>query len=166
MSRSSESWFNVRVDSALEAGLNLGRAALDTQLKDLTQRAQTIADDLRNASDRNIAASITRLRENSGAADALVFSGAGRLVAFSSIDYDQLIPNLPPPHVIKQLRVSSIYSAAEADDHESSPVRGERGGYYLRVVVPIPEVGRASSVLGLSSDSRWLQLIEIGRAHV
>ncbi|HLS50580.1 MAG TPA: histidine kinase, partial [Burkholderiaceae bacterium] len=77
MSRSIESWFNVRVDSALEAGLNLGRAALDTQLKDLTQRAQTIADDLRNASDRNIAASITRLRENSGAADALVFSGAG-----------------------------------------------------------------------------------------
>src|SRR3546814_440062 len=29
MSRSIESWFNVRVDSALEAGLNLGRAALD-----------------------------------------------------------------------------------------------------------------------------------------
>jgi len=26
MSRSIESWFNVRVDSALEAGLNLGRA--------------------------------------------------------------------------------------------------------------------------------------------
>lgn len=27
MSRSIESWFNVRVDSALESGLNLGRAA-------------------------------------------------------------------------------------------------------------------------------------------
>src|SRR5699024_7811226 len=105
---SIESWFNVRVDSALEAGLSLGRAALDTQLNDLTERAQDIASNLRNASDTNISASITRLREKSGAADALVFSGAGRIVAFSSVDYDQLIPNLPPQHVLKQLRVSSI----------------------------------------------------------
>src|SRR3546814_8469448 len=40
MSRSIESWFNVRVDSALEAGLNLGRAALDSQLGDLNARAK------------------------------------------------------------------------------------------------------------------------------
>src|SRR5690554_3281769 len=43
MSRSIESWFNVRVDSALEAGLNLGRAALDTQLSDVRNRAKVIA---------------------------------------------------------------------------------------------------------------------------
>src|SRR3546814_11246441 len=35
MSRSIESWLNVRVDSALEAGLNRGRAALASQLGDL-----------------------------------------------------------------------------------------------------------------------------------
>src|SRR5690606_31146276 len=43
MSRSIESWFNVRVDTALEAGLNLGRAALDTQLADLDARARNMA---------------------------------------------------------------------------------------------------------------------------
>src|SRR6185437_14129116 len=39
LSRSIESWFNVRVDSALDAGLNLGRAVLDTQLADPRARA-------------------------------------------------------------------------------------------------------------------------------
>src|SRR5690606_33040222 len=46
MSRSIESWFNVRVDSALEAGLNLGRAALDSQLSDLNARAKSLSSRL------------------------------------------------------------------------------------------------------------------------
>src|SRR3546814_14208745 len=55
MSRSIESWFNVRVDSALEAGLNLGRAALDTQQAELGQRARAIAARINDASDAEIA---------------------------------------------------------------------------------------------------------------
>src|SRR5690625_298857 len=43
MSRSIESWFNVRVDSALEAGLSLGREALDARLSDLRGRASELA---------------------------------------------------------------------------------------------------------------------------
>jgi len=33
LTRSIESWFNVKVESALEGGLNLGRTALDIMLK-------------------------------------------------------------------------------------------------------------------------------------
>ena len=35
MARSIESWFNVRVDTALESGLALARAALEAQLAEL-----------------------------------------------------------------------------------------------------------------------------------
>src|SRR5690554_5160106 len=55
MSRSIESWFNVRVDTALEAGLNLGRAALDTQLADLNERARDMAARLSESNDRDMA---------------------------------------------------------------------------------------------------------------
>src|SRR3546814_6936795 len=58
MSRSIESWFNVRVDSALEAGLNLGRAALDSQLGDLNARAKEMAGKLSNASDTDMVMAI------------------------------------------------------------------------------------------------------------
>ena len=39
VSHSIESWFNVKIEAALEAGLNLGRAGLDTALTELTARA-------------------------------------------------------------------------------------------------------------------------------
>lgn len=164
MSRSIESWFNVRVDTALEAGLNLGRAALDNQLNDLNTRARDISKKLANTSDADMAVAITTLRESSGVAEAMVFSGSGRLIAFSTGNYSQLIPDVPPPHVLNQLRVSRSYSAAETDETGAS--NGKKGhsppgtGLHLRVVVPINIMDRTSSALGVSPDARWLQVIQ------
>ena len=162
MSRSIESWFNVRVDSALEAGLNLGRAALDSQLSDLNARAKEMAGKLANASDADMALVITRLRETSGVTEAMVFTGNARLVAFSSSAYGQLLPDMPPVSVINQLRVSRAYSAAEADEapRDRDPGEPANSGLHLRVVVPINTLDRLSSALGVSPDTRWLQVIE------
>ena len=38
---SIESWFDVRVDRALEGGLKLGRSALDYLLKELDKKASS-----------------------------------------------------------------------------------------------------------------------------
>lgn len=160
MSRSIESWFNVRVDSALEAGLSLGRAALDTQLNDLNQRARDMADELSNASDGDMAAAITRLRETGGVTEAMIFTGTGRLIAFSSQSYSLLIPDVPPAHVLNQLRISRGYAAAEADEAPQGQAASTGTGLHLRVVHPISNLERGSSALGLSPDSRWLQVIE------
>src|SRR5690554_6910546 len=100
MSRSIESWFNVRVDSALEAGLNLGRAALDTQLADLDARAREMAVRLGSGSDMDMAFIISSLRESTGVSEALVFTGNGRLVALPSSAYGQWLPDLPPSCVL------------------------------------------------------------------
>ncbi|HUG58418.1 MAG TPA: ATP-binding protein [Candidimonas sp.] len=162
MSKSIESWFNVRVDTALEAGLNLGRAALDSQLNDLNARAKEMAARLGSGSDSDMALVITRLRENSGVTEAMVFTGNGRLVAFSSAAYGQLLPDMPPSSVMNQLRVSRDYSAAEADegvgaqntdDHESRGLR-------LRVVIPVSSPDRLTTALGVAPDTRWLQVIQ------
>jgi hypothetical protein len=48
--KSIESWFDVRVDKALEGGLNLGRSALDYLLADLTDKARAMALELGEAS--------------------------------------------------------------------------------------------------------------------
>ncbi|MCZ7010021.1 PAS domain-containing sensor histidine kinase, partial [Salmonella enterica] len=40
VSRSIESWFDVRVETALEAGLNLGRSTIDSALADLQAKAR------------------------------------------------------------------------------------------------------------------------------
>lgn len=159
MSRSIESWFNVRVDSALEAGLNLGRAALDAQLNELTGRAHTMALRLNTASDAETALLITSLRESSNIDEAMVFTGTGRLVAFSSSAFGQLLPDLPPNSVMNQLRVSQGYAAAEADVTSGSGPTST--GLHLRVVIPLgSSADRLGSPMGLGSDTRWLQLIQ------
>ncbi|MCB5363571.1 HAMP domain-containing protein [Pusillimonas sp. CC-YST705] len=159
MSRSIESWFNVRVEYALEAGLNLGRAALDTQLDELTARARSAASKLSNVDDAEMAASLLQLRETVDAVEAMVFTGNGRLLAFSSSSYGQLIPEGPPLHVLSQLRVSRHYAQAEADDAGVGRVAQETG-LHLRVVVPIPTLDRVPSLSGGSMDTRWLQVIQ------
>ncbi|MCJ7838016.1 MAG: hypothetical protein MUP61_02215, partial [Burkholderiales bacterium] len=46
MAKSIESWFDVRVDNALEGGLNLGRTALDLLLTELNGKARRMALEL------------------------------------------------------------------------------------------------------------------------
>ena len=46
MAKSIESWFDVRVDNALEGGLNLGRTALDLLLTELSGKARRMALEL------------------------------------------------------------------------------------------------------------------------
>ncbi|MBO1016034.1 HAMP domain-containing protein [Achromobacter sp. SD115] len=157
MSRSIESWFNVRVDTALEAGLNLGRAALDSLLADLDARARSMAMELNRNSDSGVTLALTRLREANGVQEAMVFTGSGRMIAFSTSQYGQLLPATPPSTVINQLRLARGYSAAEADD----PVTpGAEGGLHLRVVIPLTGPDRYDNLLGAASEPRWLQLMQ------
>ena len=46
LTRSIESWFNVKVESALEGGLNLGRAAFDIMLADVKEKGESMATSL------------------------------------------------------------------------------------------------------------------------
>ncbi|MFC4297588.1 ATP-binding protein [Castellaniella hirudinis] len=160
MSRSIESWFNVRVDTALESGLNLGRAALDAQLTELSGRARNMALRLNTASDAETALLITSLRTTNEIDEAMVFTGNGRLVAFSSSAFGQLLPDLPPSSVMNQLRVAQGYAAAEAD---AAPGDGPTSdGLHLRVIIPLSGANsdRLGNPMSLGGDSRWLQVIQ------
>lgn len=162
MSRSIESWFNVRVDTALESGLSLGRAVLDLQLADLNARARQMATHLDDKSDTDMGVLISKVREEGGVGEAMVFSGSGRLVAFSTADYGKLIPDGPPVHVMNQLRVARNYAAAEVDE-AGSGARPESDAFtvlFLRVVVPLTRLDRSTTSLGVTPDVRWLQVIQ------
>ncbi len=156
MSRSIESWFNVRVDTALESGQALGRAALDAQLTELDARARVMAPELNNAPDTEISTILTRLRESNGSIDVMVFTGSGRLVAFSSDKLGSLLPLLPPAAVMNQLRIARGYSAVDSDDPTIAAVEA---GLQLRVIVPLSSPERNDGSLGVNSESRWLQLV-------
>src|SRR5712691_4010849 len=77
LGKSIESWFDVRVDRALEGGLNLGRSALDYLLKETTNKATQLALTLQESELGGMAASLNRASEQAGVYEASLFSAAG-----------------------------------------------------------------------------------------
>jgi len=67
VSRSIESWFDVKVEGALEAGLNLGRTTLEALSTDLVGKTRTAAAQLADKADASVALALERARDTMGA---------------------------------------------------------------------------------------------------
>ncbi|MBS4037497.1 MAG: PAS domain-containing sensor histidine kinase, partial [Hydrogenophaga sp.] len=78
VSRSIESWFDVRVESALNAGLNLGRTTLDTLTADMSNKARVAADGLSRLSNTSAVFSLDDVRNQLGASDVVLWGASGR----------------------------------------------------------------------------------------
>ena len=86
VSRSIETWFDVRVESALEAGLNLGRSTIDTLGQDLGNKTRLAAERLSGSPNNGVETSFTpgvldleRVREQLGAQSVALISETGQL---------------------------------------------------------------------------------------
>ncbi len=154
LSRSIESWFNTRVESALEAGLTLGRAALDAQLQDLLVRGRGMSLELSDLSSTRLGIELSRLSEQAGVPEAMLFTANGRVVAVASDGLGQLAPELPPAALVRQARSQGGHAGIEALEAAG----GEE--LQLRVIVPLlPRLGDAG--LGQTSGEQlFLQLLQ------
>lgn len=128
VTRSIESWFDVRVEKALESGLQLGRSALDSLLVDLGDKARSMATQLSDIQEPSRRSALLRLREEKGVQSAALFSVGGQLLSSATGELSSLLPDLPSQAQLKQARSTWAVSTVE----------GEGGGLYLRVLVPVP----------------------------
>ncbi len=140
LARSIESWFDVRVDKALEGGLSLGRVNLENSMRDLRRKAESIALALSDRRSESQVAQLNRLREQSAVHDAALLSTDGAIIAFSSAEPSGLMPSLPAPSVLRQVRLQKPHSAVEETGDN---------GLQLRVAVPVNEPGGLTTVLQL-----------------
>jgi nitrogen fixation/metabolism regulation signal transduction histidine kinase len=156
--RSIESWFDVPVEQALESGLSLGRASLDSQMADLTQKARAMARELVDTPQAAWPQTLNRLRDQAGVQDSLIASGTGRIVTASGSQYLQLVPDLPPASALRQARITRLY--ANIDTGDAAATKDARDGrakehvLKLRVIVPIALEGQRTD------DARFLQLVQ------
>ena len=126
--KSIESWFDVRVDRALEGGLNLGRGALDYLLKETTNKATQLALTLQEPEIGGMAGRLNRASEQAGVYEAALFSASGAVLAVAGLSGSTLTPEPPPAQAMRRARLQQSYSAIEQ--------MGDRG-LMLRVVVPV-----------------------------
>jgi nitrogen fixation/metabolism regulation signal transduction histidine kinase len=144
--RSIESWFNVKVEGALESGLALGRAVLEEQRDDLKAKARAMALELADAPAIERPRILERLRERVGAEQATIVSASGNLVWSSSAPGFVLTPPLPSPSMLRTTLAAGGYALIEGDELAVEPVSGLR----TRAIVPIPLSSNARS-FGASS---------------
>jgi nitrogen fixation/metabolism regulation signal transduction histidine kinase len=128
LGKSIESWFDVRVDRALEGGLNLGRGALDFLLKETTNKATQLALTLQEPEGGGIAARLNRASEQAGVYEAALFSASGGVLAVAGVSGSTLTPEPPPAQATRRARLQQTYAAIEQ--------MGDQG-LMLRVVVPV-----------------------------
>jgi PAS domain S-box-containing protein len=140
LSRSIESWFDVRVEKALEGGLSLGRANLENMLRDLRRKAESMTMILAERPSPRLLATLNALREQAGVSEATLLRADGSVLSFSSADSTSLVPELPSPSIVRRVRMQQPYSAIEA--------LGE-GGLQLRVVLPVNDLTGTTMLLQL-----------------
>ncbi len=142
--KSIDSWFDVRVDAALEGGLNLGRSVLDTLQADLLAKARSAALDL--GDDAFVSPSrLNRAREQAGAQSATLMTISGQVLGSSSGELGSLLPSVPAPSQLRLARSGrGLALIGEAGD-------GGGGGLMVRALAPV-------SSSGLNLDPRILQL--------
>ncbi len=160
VSRSIESWFNVQVESALESGLNLGRAALDSSLKDLQLKAGGVANELSEMSDSLIVARLPRIIERNQLQEAIVVNSSGKVIASSNTRSARLLPDLPTASMLSRLRSMDGYGMIEGipdTDTGSGTGTDHQEQLRLRVIVEIKGDG---SLFALHSESRYLQVMQ------
>ncbi|MEJ8838969.1 sensor histidine kinase [Ramlibacter sp. AN1133] len=147
VSRSIESWFDVKVEGALEAGLNLGRATLDTLSSDLASKTRNAAGQLAEAPDASAGLLLERIREQLGATDVILWNSNAQMLASAGASRFQLTPDRPTPQQLRAVRAQRSVTLVEGLDDPTAASNGR-----IKAIVPVPQPS-----LGLLAESRFLQ---------
>ncbi len=154
VSRSIESWFDIRVASALDAGLNLGRGGLDALVAEMTAKSRAAADRLRDARTSIGPLALERAREQAGAGEAAVIGAQGQVLASAGGSTRSMAPERPSPALLRNAR--SQQGAAQLEGLDDEPPPGARPAARVRALAPIPN---HEFSLG-TQEERYLMLVQ------
>jgi len=152
VSRSIETWFDVQVEGALEAGLGLGRATLDTLSGNLGGKARAAAVQLQDTPDVVAGLMLERLREQLDARDLVLWGGSGQLVAGVGSTRFQLNPEKPPAQYFRAARIQRAVTWTEGLEDASADTTTHA---YLKALVMVPLSG-----LDMLGEPRFLMVTQ------
>jgi nitrogen fixation/metabolism regulation signal transduction histidine kinase len=153
VSRSIESWFDVRVEGALDAGLNLGRGTLDALVGDLGNKTRVAAERLgeRPTDARDLQPLVLeRLREQLSAQDVAIVGAGGQIILSASGSASALLPERPSPILLRNARTARVVSQLEGLEDDAAA-----GSARIRALAFIP-----SANFVLAQQDRYLMVTQ------
>ena len=126
LTKSIESWFDVKVESALEGGLTLGQKTIEILMSDIELKGRSIAYSIGNADTEQRNNILTDLRAKFGIQDAVIFDQDSKIIEVSS-EKNNLIPSIP--------NIEDLKRGGEDFFGRIEEVEGKE--IYLKVFIPI-----------------------------
>jgi len=160
VSRSIDTWFDVKVESALEAGLELGRATLSASLQELQDEGRIVADQVQRipnqASPAELTLLLSRMRDQFGIQEITIFNAQQAVVATASSSVASSMAVAPSAEIMSQAnKVNGIGFIEELQGAQ---------GYRLKAVIPLAKEKFSGQGFGLSLQYQrelwYLQLIK------
>ncbi len=152
VARSIETWFDVKVEGALSAGLNLGRTTLTVLENDLQSKAFNLAAQLSENPGNLNPLYFDNLRQQLGLQQITVFDSTGAVQVSAGGNPFALVPDLPDASAMRQVRLMGSFADIEGGDNggeaKAQPLK-------LRVVVSLP-----ARNFVLPGHTRYLQLVQ------
>ena len=120
VSRSIESWFDVKVEGALDAGLNLGRGTIDAIVSDVGTKTRLAAERVGESASAPEALALERLREQLSAQQIAVVGAAGQTLVMTGSTSMELMPERVAVPLLRQARTQRVVSVAEGLDEDAA----------------------------------------------
>jgi len=107
--RGIDSWFDLRVEQALDESLELSRLALDVRMRELLNMTEKVATELNESNESELPFIVDQIRERINAYELTLLTRKGVVIASSSIDTESLIPVTPDKNILLQLSQGNNY---------------------------------------------------------
>ena len=154
VSRSIDSWFDVQVAGALDAGLALGRGTLDALATDLAAKTRNVAERLSDNRTAIGPLALERVREQLGVREAALVGASGQVIASAGGTAAAIMPERPSPTLLRQARSARSASHLEGLDDEPQP--GSRPEARVRAVALVP----SNDISLAGGEDRFLMVVQ------
>ena len=141
--RGIDSWFDLRVEQALDNSLELSKLSIEMREKELLKQTEQYASEFAQINNAVAPFEIDDYRDRSGADELILMSKQGTILASSLSNPNRLVPDRPDDAILLQLQQGNNYISLDTMNSN---------GLVIRVVVNVPPSG-------IENESRILQAI-------
>ena len=155
VARSIESWFDVQVEGALEAGLGLGRATLETLSNDLAGKTRSAAVQLQDTPDVVLGLMLERVRDQLEVRDAVLWSANGKVLASAGDSRAQFTPDKPAATQFRKARTQRAITWIEGLEDTGLATATAPPQARIKALVLVPRNG-----LDVLDNARFLMVTQ------
>jgi len=129
LNKGVDNWFDVRVEQTVKDSILLSKTALEGIKEEITEDVETYAKSLsQNLDPGELLKTLDEIRKLEGYVELSLYTDDGRILAFSSADSANMLPDTPQDTVFNELRLNQTYTLIEPISENTQQ---------FRIVVPI-----------------------------